>query len=80
MDNIRDHPLQHLAQLEESWRDAGADLQPLAGDLTDVLAHIAPAIDGVVQQLLYWIIVSAVGTKDRVDRTCRLLKRRYLFV
>ena len=59
MDNIRDHSLQHLTQLEEGRGDAGADLQPLAGDLTDILADIAPAIDGVVQQFLYWIILSA---------------------
>ena len=52
VDNIRDHPLQHLAELEESWRNAGADLQPLTGDLPDVLIHIAPPTEGVIQQLL----------------------------
>ena len=52
VDNVRDHSLQHLAELEESWRDTGADLQPLGGNLTDVLAHIAPPTEGVIQQLL----------------------------
>ena len=52
MDNVRDHALQHLAQLEESRGDAGADFQPLTGNLTDVLPHIAPSTDGVVQKLL----------------------------
>ena len=52
VDDIRDHPLQHLAELEESWRDAGADLQPLGGDLTDILTDVGPSADCVLQQLL----------------------------
>ena len=52
MDDVRDHPLQQLAQLEEGGRDAGADLQPLGGDLTDILTDVGPSADCVLQQLL----------------------------
>ena len=51
VDDVRDHPLQHLAQLEEGGGDAGADLQPLGGNLKDRGSFQLPLQDSGLVQL-----------------------------